>query len=96
MFQYVKSTLGLEVAWDGDQLLKVKLDNQYVNSTCGICGVYNGDRSDDLIAGESDLCATSSPITPGDNVSIIRRRFNGPILTFNKYDKALVYNNLTL
>ena len=41
---------GVNVYWDGSHFVQVTVPTQYFNSTCGLCGQYNGDSSDDLEA----------------------------------------------
>ena len=39
---------GVEVKWDGLHLVEVSVSAQFFNSTCSLCGNYNGDYLDDL------------------------------------------------
>ena len=43
MMVKVRSTLGLEVTWDGDSFLEVKVTAKYKHRLCGLCGNYNGE-----------------------------------------------------
>ncbi|XP_031757172.1 mucin-5AC [Xenopus tropicalis] len=38
----VFSTPGVEVTWNFADRLQVKLDDKYINQTCGVCGDFNG------------------------------------------------------
>lgn len=40
--------IGVTVIWDGDSFLQVKIPSIYKGRMCGLCGNYNGDKSDDL------------------------------------------------
>ncbi|XP_043202984.1 BMP-binding endothelial regulator protein-like [Amphibalanus amphitrite] len=40
--------IGVRVTWDGDSFLQVKVPPSYKNKMCGLCGNYNGVRSDDF------------------------------------------------
>ena len=62
--------MGFQVSWNGNKNVKVKVDSRLFGKTCGICGVFNQDPSDDLIAGPSGECLTEdSTIEPGKLVS---------------------------
>ena len=39
---------GLTVQWDGHNGIYVHMSNEYRGKTCGLCGNYNGDPSDDF------------------------------------------------
>ncbi|XP_043239579.1 BMP-binding endothelial regulator protein-like isoform X2 [Amphibalanus amphitrite] len=42
------SDLGVSVLWDGDSFLQVKVPPSYKNKMCGLCGNYNGNKTDDF------------------------------------------------
>nr|XP_033808517.1 otogelin-like protein isoform X3 [Geotrypetes seraphini] len=46
----VKTTFGFSLAWDGNSGVYIKLTEEFKGKPCGLCGNFNGDRSDDLIA----------------------------------------------
>ncbi|XP_078464279.1 IgGFc-binding protein-like [Lampetra planeri] len=53
VFQSASGTLlltefGLEVAFDGSHVARVRVPQDYAGLTCGLCGDYNGDPRDDL------------------------------------------------
>uniref|UniRef100_A0A670YLF4 Otogelin like n=1 Tax=Pseudonaja textilis TaxID=8673 RepID=A0A670YLF4_PSETE len=45
----VKTTFGFSLAWDGNSGIYIKLTEEHKGKTCGLCGNYNNDTSDDLI-----------------------------------------------
>lgn len=44
----VKTTFGFSLAWDGSSGIYVKLTEEHKGKTCGLCGNYNSDTSDDF------------------------------------------------
>ena len=44
----LKTNFSLEVHWDGDNTVDVLIDESFKNRTCGLCGNFNGDDSDDF------------------------------------------------
>ncbi|KAL5010732.1 hypothetical protein ScPMuIL_013037 [Solemya velum] len=59
--------MGLKVIWNGDRTVKVELKaSEYVNDTCGLCGVLNGYKPDDFTMGPA--CeSTEGAITTDQN-----------------------------
>lgn len=51
ILQEVRTALGVEVTWDGSDATEVFVPGGYFNKTCGMCGTFNGNSSDDLMAG---------------------------------------------
>ena len=47
-FQMLKTNFSLEVHWDGDNTVDVLIDETFKNRTCGLCGNFNGNDSDDF------------------------------------------------
>ncbi|XP_046856218.1 von Willebrand factor-like [Xenia sp. Carnegie-2017] len=45
----LRSNIGLDVQWDTFTRLYVTVQPQYANSTCGLCGNYNGNQGDDFM-----------------------------------------------
>ena len=39
---------GVSVLWDGDSFLQVKVPPSYKGKMCGLCGNYNGNKTDDF------------------------------------------------
>ncbi|ETE65564.1 SCO-spondin, partial [Ophiophagus hannah] len=50
----VKTTFGFSLAWDGNSGIYIKLTEEHKGKTCGLCGNYNNNTSDDLILQSSD------------------------------------------
>ncbi|XP_048463872.1 otogelin-like protein [Rhincodon typus] len=44
----VKTTFGFSLAWDGFSGVYMKLTEEHKGKSCGLCGNFNGDMSDDL------------------------------------------------
>ena len=51
----VKIDIGLTVSWNGKHFMKSRLHMDYAGETCGLCGNFNFDPSDDLITPEGNL-----------------------------------------
>ncbi|KAL4228481.1 hypothetical protein ACF0H5_011528 [Mactra antiquata] len=47
----IYTDVGIELAWDGDEVVELYTPGQFRNKTCGLCGNYNNDPSDDLVVG---------------------------------------------
>ncbi|XP_019370333.1 PREDICTED: otogelin-like protein [Gavialis gangeticus] len=45
----VKTTFGFSLAWDGSSGIYMKLTEEHKGKPCGLCGNFNGNKSDDLI-----------------------------------------------
>ncbi|XP_039218871.1 otogelin-like protein [Crotalus tigris] len=50
----VKTTFGFSLAWDGNSGIYIKLTEEHKGKTCGLCGNYNNNTSDDLVLLSSD------------------------------------------
>uniref|UniRef100_A0A670JY36 Otogelin like n=1 Tax=Podarcis muralis TaxID=64176 RepID=A0A670JY36_PODMU len=50
----VKTTFGFSLAWDGSSGIYIKLTEEHQGKTCGLCGNYNSNSSDDLVIQNSD------------------------------------------
>ncbi|XP_072317584.1 IgGFc-binding protein-like [Eucyclogobius newberryi] len=44
----IKTDFGLTVTYDWNQALVIRLPSSYYNHVCGLCGNFNGNRSDEL------------------------------------------------
>ncbi|XP_078460294.1 mucin-5AC-like [Lampetra planeri] len=53
----VRSGLGFTVRWDGENAISVMVTNELSQKTCGLCGLFNNDTSDDL-TGKNGRLAT--------------------------------------
>ncbi|XP_052804943.1 uncharacterized protein LOC128234628 [Mya arenaria] len=47
----VYTDIGVEVSWNGQAAVEVHTPGTFANTTCGLCGNYNGDPADDLTVG---------------------------------------------
>ncbi|XP_072014974.1 zonadhesin-like [Amphiura filiformis] len=45
----LRTNFSLEVRWDGDNTVDVLIDSSFMDRTCGLCGNYNGDDTDDFL-----------------------------------------------
>ncbi|XP_043084733.1 mucin-2 [Puntigrus tetrazona] len=43
----ISNNHGVNVFWEKDQSLLIELPEKYQNQTCGLCGNFNGDKTDD-------------------------------------------------
>uniref|UniRef100_A0A8D2LLW1 Otogelin like n=1 Tax=Varanus komodoensis TaxID=61221 RepID=A0A8D2LLW1_VARKO len=50
----VKTTFGFSLAWDGNSGIYIKLTEEHKGKTCGLCGNYNNDTSDDFLIQNKD------------------------------------------
>nr|XP_026693636.1 LOW QUALITY PROTEIN: von Willebrand factor-like [Ciona intestinalis] len=48
MMVQVKTSNGIEVDWDGEMRLYIRLDPLWRNRVCGLCGNFNGKATDDM------------------------------------------------
>lgn len=55
------TSFGLKVSWDGVALVEVKIPRSYINKTCGLCGRFNDDPTDDWTIGP--MCDVNGPLT---------------------------------
>ncbi|XP_070535301.1 mucin-2-like [Ptychodera flava] len=60
----VKSTIGFKLIWNGFEAVYVEIvDNELFGKTCGLCGHYNNDPTDDLTT------STGLALSPGQEQS---------------------------
>ena len=51
----LRTQLGVDVVWDGDSFLEVTVSSRFKNKLCGLCGNYNGLKSDDLTGSDGRM-----------------------------------------
>ncbi|KAF2359316.1 putative domain cysteine-rich [Trinorchestia longiramus] len=44
----LNTSMGLQLLWDGESYIELVLQPEWQNKTCGLCGNFNGDESDDM------------------------------------------------
>ncbi|XP_072266261.1 IgGFc-binding protein-like [Pyxicephalus adspersus] len=59
-FAVLKTNFGLEVKFNGDHELFVKVNENFKGKLCGLCGTYNGNQNDDFLTPEGILAPTSN------------------------------------
>ncbi|XP_028281769.1 IgGFc-binding protein-like [Parambassis ranga] len=59
MHTYIYSDMGFEFSLSIEGIVSIRLSREYANSTCGLCGNFNSDPTDDLVAGD-----TQEPLSP--------------------------------
>uniref|UniRef100_UPI00398F1D7E mucin-5AC-like isoform X1 n=3 Tax=Pristiophorus japonicus TaxID=55135 RepID=UPI00398F1D7E len=62
--------VGLTLMWNGDDALTLELGQQFVNTTCGLCGDFNGIRDNEFFSNGHHL----TPIQYGN-----LQKLNGPM-----------------
>lgn len=72
VLQTMYTAFGLMVQWDRKQSVRVTVPVDKYEQTCGICGRFNDNRSDDIILGPADRCIPDgvTKAKPGDMVSM--------------------------
>ncbi|XP_052093084.1 uncharacterized protein LOC127729350 isoform X2 [Mytilus californianus] len=61
----VRTTIGVNVNWDGYEKVEVKVPPNYQDKMCGLCGNYNSNPGDDWTIGPA--CAGQGTITDNPN-----------------------------
>ncbi|KAM9316560.1 IgGFc-binding protein-like [Gastrophryne carolinensis] len=56
----VQTNFGLEVKFNGDQELIVKITENFKGQLCGLCGTYNDNQQDDFLTPAGSLAATAN------------------------------------
>ncbi|XP_033372654.1 alpha-tectorin-like [Parus major] len=62
--QYVVVTtdFGLQVKFDGNHRAEITLPSTYMSKVCGICGNYNGQKTDDFLNPDGEMEANSTSL----------------------------------
>lgn len=60
VFVVLNTNFGLEVKFNGDHELFVKVNENFKEKLCGLCGTYNGNQQDDFLTPEGSLASTSN------------------------------------
>ena len=47
-FQKLVTDFGLVAIWNGESSVAVHVPHTYLNSTCGLCGTLDGDKTNDF------------------------------------------------
>ncbi|XP_055085800.1 alpha-tectorin-like, partial [Periophthalmus magnuspinnatus] len=55
---FVSTDFGLEVSYNADALVKIKVPYRYQGATCGLCGNFNNDPDDDFQTPEGDIVSS--------------------------------------
>uniref|UniRef100_A0A674K350 Otogelin like n=1 Tax=Terrapene triunguis TaxID=2587831 RepID=A0A674K350_9SAUR len=95
----VKTTFGFSLAWDGSSGIYIKLTEEHKGKPCGLCGNYNGNKSDDLIIQNSEytediaVFANSWSIqTPDDAICVTTASdFSSPCSTDTESSEAIFF-----
>ncbi|XP_059832336.1 mucin-5AC-like [Hypanus sabinus] len=53
----ITAKIGLVVTWNGDDALELELSQRFVNTTCGLCGDFNGIRDNEFFSNGYHLTA---------------------------------------
>lgn len=51
----LRAEMGLQVTWDGDSFVELTVSTRFKSKLCGLCGNYNGMKSDDLTGSDGRL-----------------------------------------
>uniref|UniRef100_A0A3B3ZZ45 VWFD domain-containing protein n=1 Tax=Periophthalmus magnuspinnatus TaxID=409849 RepID=A0A3B3ZZ45_9GOBI len=55
---FVSTDFGLEVSYNADALVTIKVPYRYQGATCGLCGNFNNDPDDDFQTPEGDIVSS--------------------------------------
>ncbi|XP_078271729.1 mucin-2-like [Rhinoraja longicauda] len=66
---HITAKIGLTLTWNGDDALELQLGQQFVNTTCGLCGDFNGIL-------ENDFTSNGYHVTPIQFGNL--QKLNGP------------------
>lgn len=56
----ITTDFGLSVSYDGSWVVQITVPGNYTGSTCGLCGNFNGDSSDDFRLQSGTLTSSAS------------------------------------
>uniref|UniRef100_A0A8C0J7V9 Otogelin like n=1 Tax=Chelonoidis abingdonii TaxID=106734 RepID=A0A8C0J7V9_CHEAB len=94
----VKTTFGFSLAWDGSSGIYIKLTEEHKGKPCGLCGNYNGNKSDDLIIQSEyteDIAVFAnswSVQTPDDAICVTTASdFSSPCSTDSESSEAIFF-----
>uniref|UniRef100_A0A8C3RTT7 Otogelin like n=1 Tax=Chelydra serpentina TaxID=8475 RepID=A0A8C3RTT7_CHESE len=95
----VKTTFGFSLAWDGSSGIYIKLTEEHKGKPCGLCGNYNGNKSDDLIIQNSEytediavFADSWSVQTPDDAICVTTASdFSSPCSTDTESSEAIFF-----
>ena len=59
VIQVLITNFGLQLKWTGRYYVKVSLPGSFQGQLCGLCGNYDGDRSNDYVIGAH--CGDTEP-----------------------------------
>lgn len=71
-FVALQADFGLEVKFNGDHELFVKVNENFKEQLCGLCGTYNGNQLDDFLTPGGSIAPNSNDFgkswrVPDDN-----------------------------
>lgn len=94
----VSTNFGLEVSYDTNHHVRIRVPFTYQNATCGLCGNFNNHRGDDFRTrqGEvvsSDVVFANSWRASGDNESGCMARCGGLDCAGCTQDQTALYSN---
>lgn len=58
----VATDFGLNVKFDGDHRAEITLPSTYMSKVCGICGNYNGNKTDDFLNPDGGMETNSASL----------------------------------
>ena len=67
---HVDLSSGVNIIWDGDHVVEVRVPALYKSRTCGLCGIYDDDNSNDLELRNGSVVYASDLMYSGSQVSI--------------------------
>ncbi|XP_076864069.1 uncharacterized protein LOC143516405 [Brachyhypopomus gauderio] len=60
MSTFIATDFGLSVSYDGSWVARITVPGNYSGTTCGLCGNYNGQKSDDFLTSSGALETSAS------------------------------------